>query len=121
MPLLDDPTWYTAPDLDRYPQPLATLQPRYPPAAAEAAGEVTVLLAIDASGGIVERKVVDAQPAGVFDAAALAAFDAVTFMPAMREGQAVRSRMLVKLRFRAEMAAAPAARRISGYWKFSKS
>lgn len=105
MPLLDDATWYTAHDLDRYPQPLMAVQPRYPVDAGGAAGEVDVLLAIDASGRIVEREVVDAQPPGVFDAAALAAFDALTFVPGMREGRAVRTRLLVRLRFSAPLAA----------------
>lgn len=107
VPVLDDATWYTAHDLDRYPQPLAAMRWRYPSDARDAMGEVTVLVAIDASGRIVERTVVDALPPGVFDAAALAAFDDLAFAPGMREGRAVRSRVLVKLRFSPAPGAAP--------------
>lgn len=107
VPVLDDTTWYTAHDLDRYPRPLGAMRSRYPPEASGAMGEVTVLLAIDASGRIFERTVVDAQPPGVFDAAALAAFEELAFEPGMREGRAVRSRLLVKLRFSPSLGVAP--------------
>lgn len=111
LPLPEDAHWYTAQDLDQYPRPLVPLQLRPPADAGEVAGEVVVLLAIDASGRLVERKVVDAQPPATFDAVALAAFDGVAFAPALREGRPVRSRMLVKLRF---SAAPEAAREVAG-------
>jgi len=50
VPVLVDSTWYTAKDLDLYPQALAPVDPPYPASVSNVTGEVTVLLAIDEFG-----------------------------------------------------------------------
>jgi periplasmic protein TonB len=99
VPLLVDPAWYEAKDLDSYPQPLTAVQPVYPPSAADISGEVTLLLQVDEFGAVHELSVAAAEPAGYFEEAALGAFQLVRFAPAQREGQPVRSRIVIKVRF----------------------
>jgi protein TonB len=101
MPLLADPTWYPAAQLDVFPAALAPVRPAYPQAAAQAdiGGEVTLLLLIDESGRVHESTALDAQPEGTFEEAALAAFRAARFTPGQRDGRNVRSRVLVKVVF----------------------
>jgi periplasmic protein TonB len=101
MPLLTDPTWYTAQQLDVYPRALSPLQPEYPEAAAQEGirGEVTLLLMVDERGAVKEVSVVRALPEGYFDAAAVAAFRIARFKPAQKDGRTVRSRILVKVAF----------------------
>jgi len=94
-------TWYPARQLDMLPIAQVEVQPRYPErAAAESVGgEVTLLLLVDEMGQVRERNVVEADPPGVFDEAALAAFEDVHFQPAMKDGRRVRRRVLVTLTF----------------------
>jgi len=97
---LDD-TWYPAKQLDVLPVAQVEVQPRYPEAAAarSVGGEVTLLLLVDELGEVQERTVVEANPPGVFDEAALAAFQDVFFQPAVKNGRRVRSRVLVTVTF----------------------
>lgn len=99
VPLLVDPAWYEAKDLDLYPRPLAPVQPVYPSSASDVAGDVTLLLQIDELGTVKEVSVVTAEPAGYFEEGALRAFQAARFEPAQREGRPVRSRIVIKVRF----------------------
>jgi protein TonB len=99
VPLLVDPAWYEAKDLDSYPRPLAPVLPIYPSTAADVSGDVTLLLHVDELGGVRELSVVTSEPAGYFEDAALRAFQQARFAPAQREGLPVRSRILVKVRF----------------------
>lgn len=96
-----DDTWYPARQLDVLPVALVEVEPAYPEAAAAASigGEVTLLLHVDEMGRIRERSVVESDPPGVFDHAALAAFREVLFQPALRDGRRVRSRVLVTVSF----------------------
>jgi periplasmic protein TonB len=99
VPLVRDLTWYPARQLDVFPRALATPRPAYPAAAQSLQGEVTLLLLIDEAGTVHEVSVVEAQPPGMFDEAASVAFRDVHFEPAMKDGRAVRSRILVKVAF----------------------
>jgi protein TonB len=112
MPLLADPTWYPAAQLDVFPAALAPVRPAYPEAAAQAdiGGEVTLLLLIDESGRVHESTAVDAQPQGTFEEAALGAFRAARFTPGQRDGRNVRSRVLVKVVFNPAEAGAAVSR-----------
>lgn len=100
-PLVPDLTWYPTPELDLFPHARRAPQPVYPfeAGAGSVRGEVTLLLRIDENGGLHEVSVIDAQPAGVFEAAAVAAFDGVRFEPARKDGRVVRSRVLVRVAF----------------------
>jgi periplasmic protein TonB len=99
VPLLVDPAWYEAKDLDLYPQPLVPVQPVYPSSATDIGGDVTLLLQIDEFGAVQQLSVVTAEPAGYFEEAALHALQLARFAPAQREGRPVRSRIVIKVRF----------------------
>jgi protein TonB len=99
VPFVRDTTWYPARQLDVFPRALATPRPVYPAEAGAAEGEVTLLVMVDDVGGVHEVSVVEATPPGVFDRAAMQAFETLRFEPAMKDGRAVRSRILVRVSF----------------------
>lgn len=109
MPVADELTWYPARQLDVLPIAQVEVEARYPEGAAadDIGGEVTLLLLVDELGQVRERSVVEADPPGVFEAAALAAFGDVHFAPAMKNGRRVRSRVLVTLTFHPQNAIEP--------------
>jgi protein TonB len=104
LPVLLDLQWYEARDLDSYPRPLAPIETPYEIAGQPAgpSGDVTLMLAIDETGLVHDAVVVSAQPEGVFETSALAAARAARFTPARKDGGAVRSKIIVKLRFASE-------------------
>lgn len=101
VPLIRDPTWYPARQLDVFPTPLAEIRFLYPPPALQerVSGAVTLLLLIDELGLVNEIGVVEATPAGYFEDAAREGFRTARFAPGMREGRAVRSRVMVQVKF----------------------
>ena len=99
VPVLVDPTWYEAKDLDLYPRLLAPVQPAYPSSAQDPSGDVTLLLQIDEFGAVQQVSLTMADPIGYFEDAALRAFQLARFAPAQREGRPVRSRIVIKVRF----------------------
>ena len=106
---IPDPTYYAARQLDVYPAPESALDLRYPPeAAASSAGGRVVLLVLIASDGVVdEASVVEAEPPGVFDGDAVRALRTARFRPAIRNGRAVKSRLLVELNYGSTEKATP--------------
>ena len=102
IPLIRDPTYYPADQLDVKPTPLASIKPAYPGAALDAGinnGVVTLLLLIDEFGIVNEVSVVNAAPPGYFEDAAMAAFRAAHFEPAWRQGHPVKCRIIIKVNF----------------------
>jgi protein TonB len=101
VPFLRDPTYYPAKQLDVYPQPLTQIRLDYPDSAASAKvdGRVSVLLLIDEFGVVNDASVVEAQPPGYFEDAALAVFRAARFSPAQKQGHAVKSRVLLQVKY----------------------
>jgi protein TonB len=101
MPLLADPTWYRAQDLDLYPRALGPVAPAYPMQARQEGigGEVTLVLKVDEHGAVQDIAVVQAAPEGYFEAAAMAALQAARFTPAERDGRSVRSEVVVRVSF----------------------
>lgn len=99
IPLLEDPTWYSAKQVDVHPTALYPIQPDYPGKAAEqgVGGSVVLLLLIDEAGVVKEVSVEEANPEGVFEESALAAFRNARFAPAQKNGRAVKSRMLIRV------------------------
>ena len=91
-----------APDAEAHlPEPLEAIEPEYPPAAAAARLEATVVLrvSIDAEGKLTEAEVI--QPVGHgFDEAARAAVLRGRYRPARRGPTNVASRILVRVEFR---------------------
>ena len=101
LPLLDDPEYYPARLLDVLPRPLADVVLRYPDPAAvqDISGRVVLLLLIDELGAVVEATVIEAEPPGYFEEAAIESFRDVLFQPAVRHGRAVKSRLPVEVTF----------------------
>jgi protein TonB len=101
VPLIRDPTYYAAKQLDVYPQPLAAIRLEYPETAAYARvdGSLTVLLLIDEFGIVNDVSVVDAKPEGYFEEAAMAVFRGARFSPAQRQGHAVKSRVMLQVKY----------------------
>jgi protein TonB len=101
VPFIRDPTYYPAKQLDVYPQPLNAIRLDYPESAASAKvdGRLLVLLLIDEFGGVNEASIVESQPEGYFEDAALAVFRAARFSPAQKQGRAVKSRVLLQVKY----------------------
>lgn len=82
-------------------------QPVYPPAAKEAGmeGEVTVVYTVTASGEVEDIRVLEADPAEIFDDAALAAVRTWRYRPLRQDGEPVVLENVVStLKFRLEEA-----------------
>jgi periplasmic protein TonB len=105
VPLIVDPAWYAARELDLFPRPVTPVDPAYPESAADVSGEVSLLVKIDEFGAVREVTVVSAEPAGYFEDAAAQAFKASRFSPAQRDGHPVRSQIVVKVRFAPQLQA----------------
>ncbi len=105
LPLIEDPEFYPARQLDVLPRPLDEVALRYPEHAADQdlSGRVVLLILIDELGMVVEADVISADPPGVFEDAALESFRGVMFSPAIRHGRAVKSRLPVEVNFDAKV------------------
>lgn len=101
IPLIEDPTYYPAKQVDVHPAALHPIKPDYPDKAAEQGveGSVVLLLLIDEAGRVKEATVAEANPEGYFEASALAAFRPARFAPAQRQGRAVKSRVLIRVTY----------------------
>lgn len=75
--------------------------PSYPSAAFEQglSGKVVLRVEVDAEGKAGEVRVLSSTPAGVFDAASIAAAKKWTFEPARRDGKAVASALKIPMTF----------------------
>lgn len=104
VPQIEDPEFYAARSLDQYPKPVAEVILKYPQQAGieEMSGTVTLLLLIDELGIVVEASVVEADPPGYFEDAAIEVFKGVLFTPGQRNGHAVKSRLVVQVAFDAK-------------------
>jgi protein TonB len=100
-PFAADPTYYPARQLDVYPRPVMQIALAYPESAANAKvdGRLLVLLLVDESGVVNDASVVEAEPAGYFEEAALAVLRHVQFAPAQKAGRTVKSRVLLQLKY----------------------
>ncbi|MES1999700.1 MAG: TonB family protein [Pseudomonadota bacterium] len=101
VPLLVDPTFYTAKEVDVHPRALIQIDPVYPLDATRRgiAGSVTLILKLDETGAVQDVQVSDASPPGVFDQSALDAFHKARFAPAQKAGRAVKSLVVIKVRY----------------------
>jgi protein TonB len=104
VPQIEDTEFYPARQLDQYPKPVAEVGLKYPRRAGTEvmSGTVTLLLLIDDLGIVVEATVVEADPPGYFEDAAIEAFKAVLFTPGQRDGRVVKSRLVVQVAFDAQ-------------------
>ena len=101
VPFIRDPTYYSAKQLDVYPQPLTPIRLDYPDSAASARvdGRVTIQLLIDEFGIVNDVTVADAKPEGYFEEPTLAVFRAARFSPAQRQGHPVKSRVTLQVKY----------------------
>ncbi len=101
LPLIEDPTYYPAMEVDVHPTALQLVQPPYPDEAASAnvTGSVVLVLLLDESGKVQELSVEEANPPGMFEQSALDAFRNARFSPAQRQGRVVKSRMRIKVSY----------------------
>lgn len=101
MPLIEDPTWYPAKQVDVHPVALNLIKPVYPERGVELGvdGKVVLLLLIDEVGVVKEASVVEADPEGIFEESALAAFRNARFAPAQKNGRVVKSRVLIRVSY----------------------
>lgn len=104
MPQIADPEFYPSRLLDVYPKPMADVPLSYPAGAesSDTSGTVTLLLLIDELGMVVEATVVEADPPGHFEQAAIDAFRNLLFAPGQRQGRPVKSRLVVEVSFQAQ-------------------
>jgi len=101
MPLIEDPTYYSAKQVDAHPAALNLIKPIYPEKGVELGvdGKVVLLLLIVEAGVVKEVSVVEAEPEGIFEESALAAFRNARFAPAQKNGRAVKSRVLIRVSY----------------------
>lgn len=98
MPLVVDPTYYTSKEVDVHPEATLPVQLAIPDLpAADLGGWVVLRLLVEEDGTVSAIGVVDSQPPGVFDAAALQAFRTARFSPAQRNGRVVKAEMLIRV------------------------
>lgn len=97
---MPDPTYYAARQLDVYPALLTALDLRDGSATtASVNGHVLLLVLIDGNGVVENVRIVEAEPAGHFDDHARRAFENARFSPAIRNGRAVKSCVLIELNY----------------------
>ncbi|MGH8250916.1 MAG: energy transducer TonB [Steroidobacteraceae bacterium] len=84
----------------------------FPMAACErrAAGDVALEVETDATGQVLKARVLEAEPAGLFDQTALAVARASRLTPAYRDGQPIAATGLLTLHFDAALATCPGVR-----------
>lgn len=94
-----DLTYYSARELDVQPRALREIVPDYPPNAdrRRISGTVRLQIEIEADGRVRDVSVVSANPPGVFEDSARAAFRDARFAPAQRNGRPVRARVLIEV------------------------
>jgi hypothetical protein len=94
-----DTTWYTAWDIDTYPRANAALSLVPPAGSGETAVRMLLWLRIDEHGQVAEVSAGEPGIPAPWVDAARASLAAVRFTPARKDERAVRSRLLLSLRF----------------------
>lgn len=104
LPSPVDTTWYLARQVDKHPRVISSITPRYPDLARQKGqeGSLKLMVKIDDLGQVRDVEVVEAQPPGVFDDAALEAFRNARFQPAMKDGRPVRYEAYMRVEFKLE-------------------
>ncbi len=90
---VSDPTYYSARELDAYPHPAQPLELEPLPGA----GSIRLLLLIDEHGIVNDISLVEAGAASRLDQALRTALAAARFIPARKDGRAVRSRIVLSI------------------------
>jgi protein TonB len=93
------PDYALGPRLDPGPRPLDEIEPDYPDGLHLRSGTVVLRLLISDTGHVDDVSVVRAEPAGVFEQAAIEAFAKARFAPGMAGGRPVKSQIRVEVQF----------------------
>jgi protein TonB len=107
LPVAPLPKYYAAHELDQRPLPLTNIEPVFPAGSPVHSGIVKLRLYVSADGQVDEIDIFEAQPAGVFEAAAAQAFATARFSPGLRRGVAVPALMTLELQFGTPLDADP--------------
>lgn len=96
-----DLTYYSTREVDVPPRALHDIVPGYPQVAEREArtGKVRLRLKLEADGRVSDVEVIGADPPGLFEESARAAFAAARFSPAYRGGKPVRVEMLIEVAY----------------------
>lgn len=96
-----DLTYYSTREVDVPPRALHDIVPDYPEAAEREArtGKVRLRLKLEADGRVSDVEVIGADPPGLFEESARAAFAAARFSPAYRGGKPVRVEMMIEVAY----------------------
>jgi protein TonB len=97
--LADAPDYIPGLRLDPGPRPLDEIDPDYPDTVNLRSGTVVLRLLISDTGRVDDVSVVRAEPAGVFEQAAIDAFARARFAPGMAGGVPVKSQIRVEVEF----------------------
>jgi len=89
-------------EVDEPPRPVRHVRPRYPSAAERKRiqGLVRIAFTVDTRGRVGKIEVLDSQPPGIFDEAAIASARRWRFVPGKVEGKPVNTRCSIVIRFR---------------------
>jgi protein TonB len=90
-----DPNYYSALELDAYPHPARPLELKR----LSGAGSIRLLLLIDEHGVVTDLSLIEAGAASRLDEALRTALAAARFIPARKDGRAVRSRIVLSVGF----------------------
>lgn len=93
------PRYLSVEELDERPQIRSHVEPAFPPDANAPAGRVVLRLLIGESGHVDKAVVVQADPPGPFEVAAVEAFAPARFNPGRKDGVAVKSALTLELKF----------------------
>ena len=93
------PRYLAAHELDRRPQILSHVEPRFPALALVPTGRVVLRLYIDETGAVDAVAAESADRTGDFEAAAREAFAAARFLPGIKDGAPVKALVRVEVLF----------------------
>ena len=93
------PRYLPAEELDERPLIRTPVHPVFPADAPVASGRVVLQLLISEAGAVDRAVVVQADPPGFFEQAAMDAFASARFTPGRKDGNAVRSALKIELNF----------------------
>ena len=101
LPQAPDPTYYSARDLDVYPRPAAPLDLDQVARdiTRSVAGRFRLALLIDEGGIVREIAVIEAEPHGPLQEELRSVLAATRFFPGQKDGRAVKSRVVLSVRF----------------------
>jgi TonB family protein len=97
--IVSGPWYYAARYLHRRPTPLKPIRPNYPPFTSDIAGHVVLLLLINEQGTVDTHRILQADPATIFDETVVAAFIKERYAPGLISGHPVKSQLLVEVVF----------------------